>query len=166
VTKQLSLTVGGRYNLAELELGDANGLSPNLTSNASYARFNPMIGATYALVPGITVYAGYSEANRAPVPAEFACADPRNPCLIPAFLTSDPPLKQIVSHTSEVGVRGDATSRSGDDHLNWGLAFFHTLNNNDIVNGYSTLIGRSFLENGGVAVDVLLVEVAVVGDAR
>ena len=166
MTKQLSLTVGGRYNLAELELGDANGLSPNLTSNASYARFNPMIGATYALVPGITVYAGYSEANRAPVPAEFACADRRNPCLIPAFLTSDPPLKQIVSHTSEVGVRGDATSRSGDDHLNWGLAFFHTLNNNDIVNGYSTLIGRSFLENGGVAVDVLLVEVAVVGDAR
>jgi outer membrane receptor protein involved in Fe transport len=149
VTKQLSLTAGGRYNLAQLELRDANGLSPNLNSDAAYARFNPMIGATYALVPGITLYAGYSEANRAPVPAELACSDPNAPCLIPAFLTSDPPLKQIVSHTSEVGVRGEATSRSGDHHLNWGISFFHTLNNNDIVNGYSTLIGRSFLENGG-----------------
>ena len=30
-----------------------------------------------------------------------------------------------------------------------GVSLFHTLNNDDIVNGYSTLIGRSFLENGG-----------------
>jgi len=149
VTKHLSLTFGGRYNLAELTLRDANGLSPNLDNTAAYGRFNPMIGATYAVLPGITIYAGYSEANRAPVPAELACADPNNPCLIPAFLTSDPPLKQIVSHTSEVGLRGDVKLRSGDGHLNWSLAFFHTLNNNDIVNGYSTLIGRSFLENGG-----------------
>src|SRR5262249_20045545 len=149
VTKQLSLTAGGRYNLAQLELRDANGLSPNLNSDTAYARFNPMLGATYALVPGISLYAGYSEANRAPVPAELACADPNNPCLIPAFLTSDPPLKQIVSHTSEVGFRGEVASRSGGEHLDWGLSLFHTLNNNDIVNGYSTLIGRSFLQNGG-----------------
>jgi len=149
VTKQLSLTAGGRFNLAELELRDTNGLSPDLNSHASYACFNPMIGATYAIVPGVTVYGGYSEANRAPVPAELACADANNPCLIPAFLTSDPPLKQIVSHTSEVGLRGDVKSRSGDHRLEWGLSFFHTLNNDDIVNGYSTLIGRSFIENGG-----------------
>jgi iron complex outermembrane recepter protein len=149
VTKELSLTAGGRFNLAELELRDTNGLSPNLNTTASYARFNPMIGATYAMVPGVTVYAGYSEANRAPVPAELACADANHPCLIPAFLTSDPPLKQIVSHTFEVGVRGDVKSRYHDDHLEWGLSVFHTLNNDDIVNGYSTLIGRSFVENGG-----------------
>jgi iron complex outermembrane recepter protein len=149
VTKQLSVTAGGRFNLAELELRDENGLSPNLNTSASYARFNPMIGATYALLPGVTLYVGYAEANRAPVPAELACADPNNPCLIPAFLTSDPPLKQIVSHTSEVGLRGDVKLRSSNDRLDWSLSFFHTLNNNDIVNGYSTLIGRSFLENGG-----------------
>jgi len=149
VTKQLSLTAGGRYNLAELTLRDENGLSPSLNSNAAYARVNPMLGATYALVPGVTVFAGYSEANRAPVPAELACANPNSPCLIPAFHTSDPPLKQIVSHTSEVGLRGDVKLRSGDEHLEWGVSLFHTLTSDDIVNGYSTLIGRSFLENGG-----------------
>ena len=149
VTKQLSLTAGGRFNLAQLELRDTNGLSSNLNNTASYARFNPMIGATYAIVPGITVYAGYSEANRAPVPAELACADANNPCLLPAFLTSDPPLKQVVSHTAEVGLRGEVKRHSGENSLEWGLSFFHTLNSDDIINGYSVLIGRSFVENGG-----------------
>ena len=148
VTKQLSLTAGGRFNLAELRLRDSTGLSPNLNTTASYTRFNPMIGATYVIAPGITVYGGYSEANRAPVPAELACADANNPCLIPAFLTSDPPLKQIVSHTAEAGLRGDIKS-STRDRLEWGLAFFHTLSTDDIINGYSTLIGRSFVQNGG-----------------
>jgi len=149
VTKQLSLTAGGRFNLAQLQLRDTNGLSPNLNTTASYARFNPMIGATYAIAPGITIYGGYSEANRAPVPAELACADANNPCLLPAFLTSDPPLKQVVSHTAEVGLRGEVKWHSSEDNLEWGLSFFHTLNSDDIVNGYSVLIGRSFVENGG-----------------
>jgi len=148
VTSALSLTAGGRYNLADIDLRDANGLSPNLNSTSAYARFNPMLGATYRLVPGITLYGGYSEANRVPVPAELACADPNNPCLIPAFLTSDPPLKQIVSHTAEAGLRGDVKS-STPDRLEWGMGFFHTLSTDDIINGYSTLIGRSFLQNGG-----------------
>jgi iron complex outermembrane recepter protein len=148
VTRQLSLTAGGRFNLADVQLRDNNGLSPNLNSTASYARFNPMIGATYTIAPGVTVYGGYSEANRTPVPAELACADANNPCLIPAFLTSDPPLKQIISHTVEAGLRGDFKP-STRDRLEWGVGFFHTLNSDDIINGYSTLIGRSFVQNGG-----------------
>ena len=41
-----------------------------------YYRFNPDVGATYKLLPGLTLYGGYSEANRAPTAAELACADP------------------------------------------------------------------------------------------
>jgi outer membrane receptor protein involved in Fe transport len=148
VTSALSLTAGGRYNLADIDLRYANGLSPNLNSTSAYARFNPMLGATYRLVPGITLYGGYSEANRVPVPAELACADPNNPCLIPAFLTSDPSLKQIVSHTVEAGLRADVKSTT-PHRLECGLGFFRTLSTDDIINGYSTLIGRSFLQNGG-----------------
>ena len=54
----------------------------------------------------MTAYAGYSEANRAPTPLELGCADPANPCIIASFLVSDPPLKQVVSHTVEAGLRG------------------------------------------------------------
>jgi iron complex outermembrane recepter protein len=149
VTSAISLTAGGRYNGAQLDLRDVNGLSPSLTNSLTYGRFDPMVGATYRVVPGVAVYGGYSEANRAPVPAELACASATNPCLIPAFLTADPPLKQVVSHTVEAGIRGEAKLSLHPDRLEWSLGFFHTVNTDDIINGYSTLIGRNFVQNGG-----------------
>ena len=66
-----------------------------------------MAGATYAFSPSLSLYGSYSEANRAPTPAELACSDENNPCLIESFLTADPPLKQVVSHTAELGLRGE-----------------------------------------------------------
>ena len=60
-----------------------------------------MIGATYKFTPGLTAYAGYSEANRAPTPLELGCSSPTHPCMIDNFLIADPPLKQVVSHTYE-----------------------------------------------------------------
>ena len=65
-----------------------------------------MIGATYKITPNVTAYAGYSEANRAPTPLELGCSDPAHPCMIDNFLVADPPLKQVVSHTFEAGLRG------------------------------------------------------------
>ena len=65
-----------------------------------------MIGGTYKITSEVTAYAGYSEANRAPTPLELGCADPVHPCIIAAFLVSDPPLKQVVSRTVEAGLRG------------------------------------------------------------
>ena len=66
------------------------------------------------------MYGGYAEANRAPTPAELACADPNNPCLIESFLTADPPLKQVVSRTFEAGLRGDLANFDGDQRLSNG----------------------------------------------
>ncbi len=104
VTNRFSITGGGRFNVANINLQDQLGTA--LNGNDTYTRFNPIIGGTYKITSGLTAYAGYSEANRAPTPLELGCADPANPCIIASFLVSDPPLKQVVSHTVEAGFRG------------------------------------------------------------
>jgi iron complex outermembrane receptor protein len=76
-----------------------------------------------------------------------ACADPNNPCLIESFLTSDPPLKQVVSQTWETGLR--STQTYGSDQLQWGLGVFCTENINDIITVFSNIAGRGIFENGG-----------------
>lgn len=148
-TDRLAITVGGRYNIADLQIHDETGLAPDLNSSPTYSRFNPQAGATYKLFDGISVYGGYSEANRAPVAAELACADPNQPCLLPSFLTSDPPLKQVVSHTWEAGFRGEKVDILSHEKVSWSLGYFHTLNSDDITDVASAIIGRSSFANAG-----------------
>jgi outer membrane receptor protein involved in Fe transport len=107
-----------------------------------------MAGGTYQLLPGLTLYSGYSEANRAPVAAELACADPDNPCFIESFLTGDPPLKQVVSRTAEVGLRGEIKSFD-NQKTTWSLGYFHAMNSDDIISVASSINGRSFFQNAG-----------------
>ena len=71
-----------------------------------FSRFNPAAGLTWRFAEGATAYAGYSEANRAPSPAELSCADPLAPCSLTNFFVGDPPLKQVKARTVEAGVRG------------------------------------------------------------
>ncbi len=148
LTSDLAVTVGGRYNFARLTLTDLTGNFPDISSEHAFQRFNPMAGATYKLFPGLSVYGGYSEANRAPTPAELACADPINPCLIESFLTDDPPLKQVVSRTFEAGLKGESTS--GSSKLRWNVGFFRTLNQDDIISVASPYEpGRGYFVNAG-----------------
>ncbi len=149
VTDKLAVTVGGRYNVAKLSIRDLTGNDPFLNSDSRFSRFNPQAGATYSFVPGLTVFGAYSEANRAPTPTELACADPLNPCLIESFLTADPPLKQVVSHTWEAGLRGESKSWDGKDKFEWGVALFRTLNTDDIISVAAPLSGRGFFQNAG-----------------
>jgi len=149
VTDRLSLTFGGRYNHATIKLTDNTGDFPDLNGTNKYQRFNPSGGATFKLVPGISLYGGYSEANRAPTPAELSCADPENPCLIESFLTDDPPLKQVISKTWEFGVRGDAVSPSGQQKVEWSIGYFHTLSKDDILALPSEEAGRGYFANAG-----------------
>ena len=81
LTPKLAVTLSGRFNAAQIDLNDQNG--GDLTGNHCYDRFNPAAGATYKVTPWLTAYAGYSEANRAPTPAELSCASPRNPAAWP-----------------------------------------------------------------------------------
>jgi iron complex outermembrane receptor protein len=146
ITPRLALTAGGRFNVAQVRLEDQFG-GP-LSSDNRFQRFNPVIGATYKLVPNATVYAGYSEANRAPTPLELGCADPAHPCLIDNFLVSDPPLKQVVSHTVEAGLRGNFEFGPGLGQLRWNAGVFRTLNTDDIINVSSSIVqGQGYFLN-------------------
>lgn len=146
VSNAFSVTGGGRFNVANIRLEDQIGTS--LNGQDTYTRFNPIIGGTYRIVPGLTAYAGYSEANRAPTPLELGCADPARPCIIAAFLVSDPPLKQVVSRTVEAGLRGSRDLNIGT--LGWKLGVFRSDNTDDILAIPSpTLQGFGYFQNVG-----------------
>ncbi len=147
-TDELTITAGARYNLATIALYDLRGTA--LNGNSSFARVNPMAGATYKITPNVLAYASYSEANRAPTPLELGCADPNAPCVIDNFLVSDPPLKQVVSHTIETGLRGDfklADVLPGN--FRWSAGLYRTLNFNDILSVPSGITGRGYFVNAG-----------------
>ena len=55
VTPRLSITAGGRFNFAQINLTDELGNDPLLNGSHDYIHFNPMIGATYKLTPNITL---------------------------------------------------------------------------------------------------------------
>jgi outer membrane receptor protein involved in Fe transport len=131
-TKDLSLSAGGRFNVANIRLDDQ--LGGALDGDYTFMRFNPMAGATYKITPDVTAYGGYSEANRAPTPLELGCADPVHPCIVASFLVSDPALKQVIARTLEAGLRGSHDYGDGVGVLGWRLGVFHTDDADDILN--------------------------------
>jgi len=146
LTPQLSVTVSGRFNAAEVDLRDQNG--GDLTGNHAYNRFDPAVGATYRFAPWLAIYAGYAEANRAPTPAELSCAGPNDSCSLANFFVGDPDLKQVVAHTVEAGLRGH-TDLPGDAHLTYDAGFFRTDADDDIVFINSVTLGRAYFANVG-----------------
>ncbi|MBR1088545.1 TonB-dependent receptor [Bradyrhizobium manausense] len=159
VTDAFAITGGGRFNVARISLEDQLGTA--LNGDYTYTRFNPVIGGTYKIAPELTAYAGYSEANRVPTPLELGCADPKNPCLIAAFLVSDPPLKQVVSKTVEAGLRGSRELNIGT--LGWKIGGFRATNYDDILAvpvpgrtgfGYFTNVGRTRRQGLEAEVDI------------
>jgi outer membrane receptor protein involved in Fe transport len=145
VTNRFSLTGGGRFNVANINLQDQIGTA--LNGSDTYTRFNPIIGGTYKITPELTAYAGYSEANRAPTPLELGCANPAQPCIIASFLVSDPPLKQVVSHTVEAGLRGTKEMNIGT--LGWKLGAYRADNTDDILAIPSEVQGFGYFQNVG-----------------
>ncbi len=144
ITSRLSLTAGARLNIAHIRLDDQFGTA--LNGDNTYSRLNPVVGLTYKIMRGLTAYGGYSEANRAPTPLELGCADPAHPCLIDGFLIADPPLKQVVAHTYEAGLRG--TLDVGDKGLlTWNSGAYRTDNDDDIIDIPSRISGFGFFQN-------------------
>lgn len=149
LTARLSVTAGARFNVAKIDLTDETGLNPLLNSNNLYERLNPMAGLTYKITPNVTFYGGYSEANRAPTPLELGCSSPTTPCMIDNFLIADPPLKQVVSHTIEAGLRGTIGASPQTGQLTWGVGAFHTALSDDIINIASTVPMFGYFQNAG-----------------
>ena len=149
VTKALAVTAGARFNIANIYLNDLSGQNANLDSASNYDRINPVFGATYTFSPALTVYGGYSEANRAPTPLESECSNKYQPCILETALVSDPPLKQVVSHTVEGGARGiiPVAPAYGGGGLAYKAGYFRTQSDNDIVSEPSAISGQGFFVN-------------------
>ncbi|HEX4195975.1 MAG TPA: TonB-dependent receptor [Caulobacteraceae bacterium] len=147
LTRRLSLSLSGRFNSARIGLRDR--LGGGLSGQHSFARFNPGVGATYKVADGLTAYAGYSESNRAPTAGELSCADRASPCLLDAFLVSDPKLKQVVAHTVEVGLRGRAALPDLGGQLTWSISAYRTDSVDDILLLATQINGFGYFQNAG-----------------
>lgn len=146
--KSFTLTVSGRYNHTSLSNTDLlppdPGVRGSLTGQYVFDRFNPAVGGTYRLARWASVYASYTEASRAPTAIELGCADPTEPCNLPNALVSDPPLKQVVAKTVEVGVRN-----AGEGRLRWDVDYFRSENHNDLLFVASEQTGFGYFTNFG-----------------
>jgi iron complex outermembrane receptor protein len=152
LTDRLTLTGGARFNFAAINLeGTTNSV---LAGYSDYFHLNPTVGLTYKLTPDTSFYAGYAMTNRTPTPLELGCADPNHPCLIEDFLSSDPPLKQVVGNSFELGFRGtNAFAQFGLGpqwgKLQWSAGLFRTTLTNDILPAVNTFNGFGFFSNVG-----------------
>jgi outer membrane receptor protein involved in Fe transport len=143
-----TFTLSGRYNHTSLNNVDYLPISAargNLTSSNVFQRFNPAAGFTYKPSRYFNTYFNYSEASRSPTSIELGCADPTEPCNLPNALVSDPPLKQVVSRTFEVGIR----SNEEDGTLHWSADYFFGQNYNDLLFVASEQTGFGYFLNFG-----------------
>lgn len=148
LTPALAATASGRYNIAHVDLSDQ--LGTNLNGNNRFVHFNPALGATYKVLPVLTLYGGLSQNTRTPTASEIECSNPLTPCLLPTNLAGDPPnLHQVVAHTAELGLRGHIPEVAGaGGEMSWNLSLFRTLLRDDIY-GISTSVAHGFFQNIG-----------------
>ena len=122
-----TLTLSGRYNHADIRIDDRTGNAPQLEGRSTFSRFNPAVGINFNPTDTLTTYAAYDEGARSPTAIELTCADPGAPCKLPNDFLADPPLKQVVSRTVEIGARGSQRRL-----WHWSAAVFQTRLTDDI----------------------------------
>jgi outer membrane receptor protein involved in Fe transport len=131
VNELVHINAGLRYNYSKVNnkdflvgtadhIGDAGG-------RHSFSRVNPTLGLTLTPNQNVSVYGSYSESNRAPTAMELACADPLAPCLLPNAMASDPPLKQVVAKTYDLGAKGNLAG-----NIKWNASVYQAMNHNDL----------------------------------
>lgn len=149
VTERLRLALSARYNVAELTRYNGSSSSgDNLDGTNTYSHFNPAVGLSYAISPGLFAYGGYSVVNRAPTPDGLACTDTESSCFLPNYLIVNPVLKQVVSNTVEAGLRGQF-SVFGNAALAWNMNLYRTDSTNDLLLVDDLELGRLRLDNIG-----------------
>ena len=108
-----------------------------------YDSVNPAIGLTHRLGSGLTVFANLARNNRVPTVIELGCADPEEPCRLPAGLQSDPYLEQVVSRSAELGLRWRSRHQTQVS-----VSAFRTDNRDDILFRSVSLGGQQgYFEN-------------------
>jgi outer membrane receptor protein involved in Fe transport len=144
-------SASARYDHAELRLEDLSGTRPALNGINDFARVNPALGLTYAAAPELTLYAAANQGMRTPSPVELSCADPNQPCAIPANFLADPPLKAVIARTLELGARGRLPGNGDALAWVWHGAVFRTRIQDDIrfVNAPTSITQTGFFQNIG-----------------
>lgn len=130
------LAVSARFNRARVSNTIVTEDGPKPHESFTYARLNPALGITHTR-GGLTWFANAAQSNRVPTVIELGCADPEEPCRLPVGLQSDPYLKQVVSRTVELGLRGDGFS----------AALFRTVNRDDILFGRAGISRAGYFSN-------------------
>ncbi len=106
-----------------------------------YDALNPALGIAHRVGSngngGITLFANVARNNRVPTVIELGCADPEEPCRLPAGLQSDPFLEQVKSKTVEGGVRGSPWPGQ-----RFSVTLYRTDNRDDIVFGSVSVTGQ------------------------
>jgi outer membrane receptor protein involved in Fe transport len=102
------------------------------------------VGVTWNPRPDVNAYASYSESSRAPTTIELGCANPDVPCKLPNALAGDPPLKQVIARTIELGVRGQTAGK-----LSWHVDGFRSDNRDDILFVADDQAGFGYFKNFG-----------------
>jgi len=128
LTETLTATASLRWNRSRIGLRDRSGDQSELDGTHHFSRLNPALGLVWSPRPEVSTYLNYAESTRAPTPVELSCADEDAPCRLPNDFVSDPPLKQVVAHSWEVGVRGVPGSS-----FDWQLNAFRTTSVDDII---------------------------------
>ncbi|MGI4877015.1 MAG: TonB-dependent receptor [Janthinobacterium lividum] len=141
--KGLSVELGLRWNEARIGLDDQIGTA--LDGRHRFDRLNPAIALDYTS-GDLRLRAGYAQTNRAPTPAELACADPAAPCSLTNFFVGDPALKQVVARTFEASAAGRGTLGWS---LDWRLAAYRTASDDDIQYVAAGVTGRAYFRNIG-----------------
>ena len=112
---------------------DDDALAAQPGERFTYRSFNPALGMARKLGeesdPGAaTVFANLARNTRAPTAIELGCADPTQPCRLPAGLQSDPYLSQVRAITGEIGLRVGAR-----DGLRFEIEAWRSDNRDDIL---------------------------------
>jgi outer membrane receptor protein involved in Fe transport len=118
--------------------------STPVVGNHVFVHINPSIGFTITPTQYTTYYADYNIATRAPTVIELGCSDPSVPCGLPDDFASDPNLKQVVTRTLEIGLRGNLP----DQGFYWSADVFHAISQNDIQ-FIATATNSGFFDNVG-----------------
>ncbi len=125
---------------------DSGVLEAKPTERFTYTSLNPAIGLTQQLISGaggLALFANLARNTRVPTVIELGCADPAEPCRLPAGLQSDPYLKQVRATSLEAGLRWRPAPGQRLE-----LALFRTDNRDDIVFGsVSTTSQLGYFQN-------------------
>lgn len=141
--RDVHLSLGGRYNHSRLTVADRSGVAPAINGRQTFHRFDPSIGATWAISPRLGAYLNYDEGMRTPTPIEFECADPAAPCALPNDFIGDPPLQPVVVQTLGGGLRG---TFAGSD-LRWNVSPYYSRVSNDILTIYTGGSSQGYFAN-------------------